>query len=81
MKERSISVLKPKQVENLIKFLETISDDEIVGYLLHVLDTEYTLSEDSKPNKAAEKFLSDKRFSKFRDAIFKHVDDDEEDKK
>ena len=81
MKERSISVLKLKQVENLIKFLETISDDEIVGYLLHVLDTEYTLSEDSKPNKAAEKFLSDKRFSKFRDAIFKHVDDDEEDKK
>jgi len=81
MKERSISALKPKQVENLIKFLQTISEDEIVGYLLHVLDTEYSLTDDNKgsddANKKAEKFLSDKRFLKFRDTIFKHVDDDE----
>ena len=77
MKERKISGLKAKQNENLIRFLQTISDDEIVGYLLHVLDVEYTLSEDTKDNKAAEKFLADKRFNKFRDAIMKHVDDDE----
>lgn len=79
MKERKISQLKtnkPNQVENLVRFLGTISDDEIVGYLLHVLDVEYTLSEDTKDNKAAEKFLADKRFNKFRDAIMKHVDDD-----
>jgi hypothetical protein len=76
MKERKISQLKPKQSENLVKFLGTISDDEIVGYLLHVLDIEYTLSEDTKDNKAAEKFLADKRFLKFREAIMKHVDDD-----
>jgi len=83
MKERSVSVLKSKEVENLIKFLGTISDDEVVGYLLHVLDTEYTLSEDSKTNKAAQKFLADKRFNKFRESIFKHVDDsdDSDDKK
>ena len=78
MKERKISQLKPKQVENLTKFLGTISDDEIVGYLLHVLDIEYNLSEDTKDNKAAEKFLADKRFNKFRNAIMKHVDDEEE---
>ena len=77
MKERKISQLKPKQIENLTRFLGTISDDEIVGYLLHVLDVEYTLSEDTKDNKAAEKFLADKRFNKFRDAIMKHVDDEE----
>ncbi len=41
-----------------------------------VLDIEYTLSEDTKDNKAAEKFLADKRFNKFRDAIMKHVDDE-----
>ena len=76
MKERKISGLKPKQSENLVKFLGTVSDDETVGYLLHVLDVEYTLSEDTKDNKAAEKFLADKRFNKFRDAIMKHVDDD-----
>jgi len=80
MKERRISNLKTKQVENLTKFLMNISDDEIVGYLLHVLDTEYNLSEESKENKTAEKFLSDKRFSKFRDTIMKHVDDDEDKK-
>jgi hypothetical protein len=77
MKERKISALKPKSVENLIRFLQTISDDEVIGYLLHVLDVEYNLSEDSKDNKSAEKFLADKRFNKFRDAIMKHVDDGE----
>lgn len=75
MRERKISSLKEKQQENLIKFLQTISDDEIVGYLLHVLDAEYTLSDNTKDNKAAERFLADKRFNKFRDAIMKHVDD------
>ena len=76
MKERRIAQLKIKQIENLTKFLGTISDDEIVGYLLHVLDTEYNLAEDGKENKMAEKFLASKAFNKFRDAIFKHVDDD-----
>ena len=76
MKERKISQLKPVQSENLVKFLQTISDDEVIGYLLHVLDVEYTLSDDTKDNKSAEKFLADKRFNKFRDAIMKHVDDD-----
>jgi len=76
MKERKISQLKVKEQENLARFLCTISDDEIVGYLLHVLDVEYTLSDDTKDNKAAEKFLADKRFNKFRDAIMKHVDDE-----
>jgi hypothetical protein len=74
MRERKVSQLKPKQIDNLIRFLQNISDDEIVGYLLHVLDTEYSISdEDNKDNKIAEKFLADKRFSKFRDAIMRHV--------
>jgi hypothetical protein len=77
MKERKIAQLKPKQVENLVKFLCTISDDEMVGYILHVLDTEYNLSEEGKENKMAEKFLASKAFNKFRDAIMKHVDDDD----
>ena len=81
MKERKISQLKPKQQENLIRFLGTISEDEIIGYLLHVLDIEFNLSEDTKDNKAAEKFLADKRFNKFRDAIMKHVDDDKKEEK
>ena len=75
MKERKISQLKPKQVENLIKFLNTVSDDEVVGYLLHVLDIEYTLSEDSKDNNSAELFLSNNSFDRFRDTIMRHIDD------
>lgn len=76
MKERRVYELKTKQKDNLVKFLGTISDDEIVGYLLHVLDTEYALSENTKANDMAEKFLADKKFNKFRDAIMKHVDDE-----
>jgi len=75
MKERKVFQLKVKQVENLVKFLCTISDDEMVGYILHVLDTEYNLSEEGTENKMAEKFLASKAFNKFRDAIMKHVDD------
>ena len=81
MKERKVFQLKSKQVENLVKFLGTISDDEIVGYILHVLDSEYNLQEDNKENKIAEQFLSSKIFNKYRDAIYKHVDDDEDKKK
>jgi hypothetical protein len=80
MKERKISQLKPKQTENLIKFLQIISDDEVVGYLLHVIDVEYNLSEDTKENKTVEKFLGNTKFAKFRNAIMKHVDDEEKDK-
>lgn len=80
MKERRVSQLKPKQADNLVKFLQTISDDEIVGYILHVMDIEYSLSDETKNNKVTEKFLADKKFLRFRDAIFKHVDDDEDKK-
>ena len=76
MKEKKVADLNKKQFENLIRFCLTISEDEIVGYLLHVLDVEYTLSDNTKENKAAENFLSDKRFSKFRETIFGHVDDE-----
>ena len=75
MKERKISDLKPSEQNNLVRFLQTISDDEIVGYLLHVLDIEYTVSESTKDNQAAEKFLADKRFIRFRETIRGHVND------
>jgi len=80
MKERKVCQLKVKQSDNLIKFLQIISDDEIVGYLLHVMDVEYNLSEDTKENKIVEKFLANPKFNKFRAAIMRHVDDDEAEK-
>ena len=80
MKERKVSLLKPKQCENLIKFLQIISDDEVVGYILHVMDVEYNLAEDTKDNKTVEKFLANPKFLKFRNAIMRHVDDEDKDK-
>lgn len=79
MKERKIIDLKVPQIKNLIKFLITVSEDEEIGYLLHVLDSEYNLSDNSKENKAAENFLSAKEFIKYRDIIYGHVDDDDDD--
>lgn len=78
MKERKVAELKPKQVDNLVKFLMTISADECVGYVLHVIDTEYNLSEDTKDNKMTERFLADKKFLKYRDAIYGYVNDDDD---
>lgn len=81
MRDRKVCQLKAEQSENLIKFLGTVSEDECVAYLLHVLDNEYALSDDAKDNKLSEKFLSDKRFSEYRETIFKHVNDDDDKKK
>lgn len=81
MKEKRVADLKSHQVDNLVKFLMTVSDDEVVGYILHVLDMEYALSDNTKPNKMSEKFLADKKFERFRATIYGHVDDDKSKKK
>jgi len=81
MKEKRVADLKSHQVDNLVKFLMTVSDDEVVGYVLHVLDMEYNLSDNTKPNKMSEKFLADKKFERFRATIYGHVDDDKSKKK
>jgi hypothetical protein len=78
MKERKVALLNDKQTENLIKFLETISDDECIGYLTHVLDTEYSFNTiETDENRISEKFLANPRLDKFRDIITGYVDDDE----
>ena len=81
MKEKKVADLKSHQVDNLVKFLMTVSDDEVVGYILHVLDMEYNLSDNTKPNKMSEKFLADKKFERFRATIYGHVDDADKNKK
>ncbi len=70
LKSCNISKWNKIQTENLIKFLLTMSDDEIVGYLLFVLDSEY--NEEGRSGKetlAAEKFLSRKEWSKLKEKI------------
>ena len=67
-------------MENLIKFLTTVSKDECVGYILHVLDNEYSIDNSGPASKRAEKFLSDNRFKDFRDTIYNHLNKSEESK-
>ena len=76
MKERKVSNLKPKQMNNLINFLKTISKDECISYVLHVLDTEYDIDDESDDNKIGEDFLADERFDPYRATIMGHVNDD-----
>lgn len=39
LKEKDLSKLNKKQLDNIIKFLETIGEDENAGYLLSILDS------------------------------------------
>lgn len=40
LKEMDIKEFKKIQVENTVKFLKTVQDDELTAYLLHIIDTE-----------------------------------------
>ena len=40
LKEMDIKEFKKVQVENTIKFLKTVQEDELTAYLLHIIDTE-----------------------------------------
>jgi len=78
LKEMKISDLSPKQISNVIDFVLTISEDETIAYLLHVLDNEYNMVDDNdKANLIVENFLRDKRLKKFHNTILKHCDDTE----
>lgn len=79
LKELKICKLKDNQIENVKKFILTISEDEAVAYLLKVLDDEFQLNDESAENSIAEIFLKDKRFKHFHQAILKHCDDSDED--
>ena len=40
LKEMDIKEFKKVQVENTVKFLKTVQEDELTSYLLHIIDTE-----------------------------------------
>lgn len=40
LKEMDIKEFKKIQVENVVKFLKTVQEDELTAYLLHIIDTE-----------------------------------------
>lgn len=79
LKTKQIYDLTGEQIEEVKKFLKTCSDREVMDYLFYVLDIEYTLSEDIKVNKAAEKFISDKQFNHLRDKMMKEIEESDDD--
>lgn len=75
LKSFKIANLTDIQRDNLIKFLQTVSNDEIVAYLYHVIDIELPINSDDI-DENVEKFLSDKRLKRFYSAIAKHYKND-----
>jgi hypothetical protein len=75
---RSINLyeLNPKQMENVKKFILSISEDESIAFILRLLDDDYKfMKTNDKEVDLAEQFLTDERFVKFYDAILNHVPD------
>ena len=77
--------LTKKQINNVIDFLLVISKDEATQYLLHVLDKEFDMNEETteKGKKKVEEFIKDDRLRPFYKTIYNHCDtennDDEND--
>lgn len=61
-----VAELKKSEIEELKKYLSTLSGDEILKFCLHVFDTEYCLSDDGK---MIERFLCDPVFGSARNSI------------
>lgn len=47
LKEMDIKEFKKVQVENTVKFLKTVQEDELTAYLLHIIDTEEDINNDN----------------------------------
>ena len=77
LKEIDICTLKDKNLENIKLFLLTLSDDETVGYLLHLLDNKYKLNNDSKDSNQAiiKKFMKDERLARYMKSVYTHCSD------
>jgi hypothetical protein len=69
LKEKDIDKMTSQQYKNLNKFLELLSEDECMSYLLHVLDTN-----EMKSGSNSRKLLKEdwkKYTSKMKDTIWK----------
>lgn len=84
LKETKISELTEEQIESRKQYLLTLSDDDIIDYLLYILDNEYYSPHvapsheiDDKLNDKTFHFIADTRFSKFRWQILEKIEKDE----
>lgn len=82
LKKFKIPEWDKKQSENVKCFLQTVAKDELVGYLIYVLDDHYRLNDDSndKDTKIVKEFIKDPRFKDHFRTIYKHCDHNNEGK-
>jgi hypothetical protein len=85
MKDRKVSELTPTQIKSLVKFVSGCTESEIIDYIKHILDNEYTAPnyfelEYDIPSTGSNKIIEDflygswkiKRcFKKYKKEIFK----------
>lgn len=83
LKEKDVTILNDEQMENVKKFILSCSDDEVVSFLLSVLDSDYKYTENinSDENNLVVRFLDDKRLLKYYDSIYANVPKEEEKEK
>jgi hypothetical protein len=76
LKKYKIPDWDKKQSENVKNFLLTVSKDELVGYLIFVLDDHFRLNDDSndKDTKIIKEFIKDSRFKEHFKTIYKHCE-------
>jgi len=74
LKNMDITKFSDNQIENMKKFILTISDDEAVSFILKIIDEDYRYNVSDDHNKLVEKIISDKRFHKFYETIQAHLE-------
>jgi hypothetical protein len=70
-----IAKLTSVEVVELKNYLSTLSLIKVRDFILHVMDVEYTLSDQNSETRKVELFLADSDFSHIRDMIFNRWSD------
>lgn len=74
LKNMDITTFTEKQIENMKKFILTISKDEATSFILKIIDEDYKYNVNDNHNKLVETILSDKRFHQFYETIQAHLE-------
>ena len=74
MKNTKISELTPEQIDNRINSLLVLHFDDVINYLLYLLDIEYLSSTKEEEEQSILSFISDKRLRDYRVGVMKHFD-------
>lgn len=74
LKNMDITEFNEVQIDNMKKFILTVSEDEAVSFLLKIIDDDLSYNSESEKNKMIENIIGDKRFHKFYKTIQSHLE-------